>query len=216
MRRSPTTEEVPVARADYDRVVPAVLDGHPQVPGRRAVRLLQRWLCRARPDGRAGQRRPFHDLVRERVLRPAGMTDTEFLRSDALPGRAAGYLDVDGVGAPTFSTCRCSATATAASTPPRPTSDHSGRRLRRRIVTTRFRPETVPPTASTGGLDLGMASASGSHGSTDTAMKKGSDAGVRSHHARPNSGPTFTVLSNTSDGAWPIARYLGERFADDG
>ncbi len=38
--------------------------------------------------------RPFHDLVHERVCEPAGMTDTAFLRSDALPGRTAtGYLE---------------------------------------------------------------------------------------------------------------------------
>src|SRR4029453_3087384 len=36
----------------------------------------------------------FHDLVRHRVCAPAGMRDTEFLRSDELPGRTAvGYLD---------------------------------------------------------------------------------------------------------------------------
>ena len=29
---------------------------------------------------------PFHELVRERVCEPAGMHDTEFLRSDELPG----------------------------------------------------------------------------------------------------------------------------------
>ena len=41
---------------------------------------------------------PFHDLVEQRVCRPAGMTDTSFLRSDELPGRAAvGYLDDDGL-----------------------------------------------------------------------------------------------------------------------
>jgi CubicO group peptidase (beta-lactamase class C family) len=40
---------------------------------------------------RAGQ--PFHDLVAERVLRPAGMSRTEFFRMDDLPGTAAlGYL----------------------------------------------------------------------------------------------------------------------------
>ena len=40
---------------------------------------------------------PYHDLVAERVCAPAGMVDTEFLRSDELPGRTAvGYLDVDG------------------------------------------------------------------------------------------------------------------------
>ena len=41
---------------------------------------------------------PFHELVRQRVCEPAGMHDTEFLRSDELPGRAAlGYLPIDGV-----------------------------------------------------------------------------------------------------------------------
>jgi CubicO group peptidase (beta-lactamase class C family) len=40
---------------------------------------------------------PFHELVRQRVTGPAGMPDSEFLRSDELPGRAAtGYLPVDG------------------------------------------------------------------------------------------------------------------------
>ncbi len=40
----------------------------------------------------------FPDLVKQSVCDPAGMTDTEFLRSDELPGRAAlGYLGVDGV-----------------------------------------------------------------------------------------------------------------------
>ena len=38
----------------------------------------------------------FHDLVRDLVCRPAGMVDTEFLRSDELPGRAAaGYFQVE-------------------------------------------------------------------------------------------------------------------------
>ena len=40
---------------------------------------------------------PFHELIAQRVCGPAGMVDTEFLRSDELPGRTAvGYLNVDG------------------------------------------------------------------------------------------------------------------------
>jgi CubicO group peptidase (beta-lactamase class C family) len=40
---------------------------------------------------------PFHELVVQRVCEPAGMVDTEFLRSDELPGRASlGYLAEDG------------------------------------------------------------------------------------------------------------------------
>ncbi len=40
---------------------------------------------------------PFHDLVRARVLEPAGLVGTAYLRSDALPADAAvGYVEVDG------------------------------------------------------------------------------------------------------------------------
>jgi len=40
---------------------------------------------------------PFHDIVEHRVCRPARLTDTAFLRSDQLPGRAAlGYLAAEG------------------------------------------------------------------------------------------------------------------------
>ena len=39
----------------------------------------------------------FHDLVRQRVFAPAGLADTDYLRSDDLPGRAAvGYVEVAG------------------------------------------------------------------------------------------------------------------------
>ena len=39
----------------------------------------------------------YHELVEQRVCAPAAMHDTEWLRSDELPGRAAlGYLTVDG------------------------------------------------------------------------------------------------------------------------
>ena len=47
--------------------------------------------------------RSFHDVVAERVCGPAGMVDTAFLRSDALPGRAAlGYLHDDGLSTNVF------------------------------------------------------------------------------------------------------------------
>jgi hypothetical protein len=47
------------------------------------------------------------------------------------------------------------------------------------------------------------------HASTDTVLLEGSDAGVsfRTVHD-PVSAVTHTVISNTSDGAWPIARFL--------
>jgi CubicO group peptidase (beta-lactamase class C family) len=73
----------------------AALDGYPQVspPGKEfrynnsAFAVLS--LIAERIAGR-----PFAELVRTRVTEPAGMTDTAFLRSDALPARTAtGYLE---------------------------------------------------------------------------------------------------------------------------
>ena len=76
----------------------AVLDGYPTkfAPGERFAYCNGGYVVLALIAERAGGV-PFHELVRQRVCEPAGMADTEFLRSDELPGRAAlGYLDVDG------------------------------------------------------------------------------------------------------------------------
>ncbi len=50
------------------------------------------------------------------------------------------------------------------------------------------------------------------HASTDTVFVEGYDAGVsfRSVHD-PRSDVTHTVVSNTSDGAWPVTALLAER-----
>jgi hypothetical protein len=47
-----------------------------------------------------------------------------------------------------------------------------------------------------------------------TVIAEGYDAGVsfRSAH-NPTSGLTHTVISNSSDGAWPITRHLDELLA---
>lgn len=52
------------------------------------------------------------------------------------------------------------------------------------------------------------------HESSDVVVLEGSDAGVsfRSVHD-PGRRITHTVISNTSDGAWPIARLLVERLS---
>jgi hypothetical protein len=50
--------------------------------------------------------------------------------------------------------------------------------------------------------------------SSDAVVLEGSDAGVsfRSVH-HPARQVTHTVISNTSEGAWPVARLLKERFS---
>jgi CubicO group peptidase (beta-lactamase class C family) len=77
----------------------AVLDGHPTVfpSGERFAYCNGGYVVLAliaeRTIGLS-----FHELVRRRVCEPASMGDTEFLRSDELPGDAAvGYLAIDGL-----------------------------------------------------------------------------------------------------------------------
>ena len=76
----------------------AVLDGHPPkfAPGERFSYSNSGYVVLALLAERASGV-AFHELVVERVCRPAGMVDTAFLRSDELPGRAAlGYLELNG------------------------------------------------------------------------------------------------------------------------
>ncbi len=94
-------EEADLELSDYLMPVPvqelatteqylAVLDGHPSkfAPGERFAYCNGGYVVLALIAERvAGM--PFHDLVRQRVCEAAGMLDTEFLRSDELPGRTA-------------------------------------------------------------------------------------------------------------------------------
>jgi CubicO group peptidase (beta-lactamase class C family) len=71
-----------------------VLDGHPQKfpPGQRFSYSNSGFVLLALVAERASGR-SFYELVDELICQPAGMRDTAFLRSDALPGTAAiGYL----------------------------------------------------------------------------------------------------------------------------
>jgi CubicO group peptidase (beta-lactamase class C family) len=75
-----------------------VLAGHPQAfpPGERFAYNNGGFVVLALLAERAAGS-AFVDLVRERVTDPAGMTDTAYLRSDALPrSTAVGYLDAEG------------------------------------------------------------------------------------------------------------------------
>jgi CubicO group peptidase (beta-lactamase class C family) len=158
---------------------------------------------------------PFHDLVAQRVCEPAGMTSTAFLRSDELPGRTAlGYLAADGLRtnvlhltvrgsgdggvyttvadvhafwAAFFAGAIVSASWVAEMTRPRSESTNNQQRY---------------------GLGFWL------HASTDTVILEGYDAGVSFRSLRdPRAAVTATVVSNWSDGAWPIASLLEERFA---
>jgi CubicO group peptidase (beta-lactamase class C family) len=157
---------------------------------------------------------PFHDLVHRRVCEPAGMTETEFLRSDELPGRAAlGYLTVDGSRTNVFHLpVRGSGDggiySTAADVSSLWTAFFAGRVVSTDWVAEMVRPRSdVPRESMRYGLGFWL------HVSTEAVMLEGRDAGVsfRSVHD-PASTTTHTVISNTSEGAWPITTLLDERF----
>jgi CubicO group peptidase (beta-lactamase class C family) len=157
---------------------------------------------------------PFHDLVHGRVCEPAGMVDTAFLRSDELPGRAAlGYLAVDGAWRtnvfhlPVRGNGDGGIYSTAADISALWRAFYAGQIVSTDWVDEMVRPRSdVPSESRRYGLGFWL------HPTTDTAMLVGGDAGVSFHTAHdPRWRATQTVISNTTDGAWPIARYLLEQ-----
>jgi CubicO group peptidase (beta-lactamase class C family) len=154
---------------------------------------------------------PFHDLVHQRVCLPAGMVDTAFLRSDELPGRAAlGYLAIDGawrsnvLHLPVRGSGDGGVYTTAADVRSLWTAFFEGRIVSPDWVSEMVRPRTV--VSHRYGLGFWLA------GSGDAVRLEGYDAGVsfRSWH-HPSSRLTHTVVSNTSEGAWPLTTMLYER-----
>ena len=152
----------------------------------------------------------YHDLVRQRVFEPAGLTRTDFLRSDDLPGDAAvGYLFPDAtrtnvlhlpiVGAPdggsytTAADLRTFWTALAA-----------GRIVPADLVQLMG---TSPP-GNDPDDDYGLGVWLPRPG---VVQMIGADAGVSmvSEHD-PAADFTMTVLSNDSEGAWPMWTVLRE------
>ena len=191
------------------------LDGHPQksVPGERfAYNNSGYVMLSIAVEAATGH--SFYDLVHDLVLEPAGMVDTDFLRSDELPnGAAAGYLrngrsnifhlPVRGAGdGGVYSTAGDMKRLWSAL-------------FEGRIVSPELVESMVDPRhdASADGLRYGLGF--WLRPDRPTVMLEGMDAGVsfRSAHDRP-SGLTYTVISNTSSGAWPLVRLLDERLPE--
>ncbi len=207
---------VPVHQLATTEQYLAVLGGHLTVfpPGERFAYCNGGYVVLALISERASGM-PFHDLVRQRVCRPASMTNTEFLRSDELPGDAAlGYLSNDSprtnvlhlpvVGGgdggiySTVADCRSFWQAL-----------FDGRIVPERWVAEMVRPRSdVPDEGKRYGLGFWL------HASSAVVMMEGYDAGVsfRSMHD-PVSGVSTTVIANTSQGAWPYYELLEERLA---
>ncbi|WP_430593629.1 serine hydrolase domain-containing protein [Humidisolicoccus flavus] len=155
----------------------------------------------------------FQELVQQRVLAPAGMTESGYLRSDELPGDAAlGYLPIDGhdrtnvfhlpvrgggdggmyttvadmerFWAAFFADAIVSAESRAAMLDPR--SD-------------------VPEEGARYGMGFWRAEEG------ERTWLEGYDAGVSFRSAfDPSTSTTVTVLANTSEGAWPMIESAEE------
>lgn len=159
----------------------------------------------------------FHELVRQRVCEPAGMVDTEFLRSDELPGRTAlGYLAEDGPRTNVFHLpVRGSGDGgiytTAADVSALWTAVFAGRIVSTDLVAGMVQPRSeVPSPTQPARYGLGI----WLHPSRDLVELHGSDAGVSFQTVHdPRERFTYTVLSNTTEGAWPIVLHLDELIA---
>jgi CubicO group peptidase (beta-lactamase class C family) len=157
----------------------------------------------------------FHQLVHTLVCEPAGMADTAFLRSDELPGRAArGYLTADGPRTnvfhlPVLGNGDGGIYSTVADVSRLWNSLFAGRIVSPEAVARMMRPYgDWPDQSERYGLGFHL------HATGDAAWLEGYDAGVSflSRH-EPSSLTTCTVISNWSDGAWPIVRLLNYRFS---
>jgi CubicO group peptidase (beta-lactamase class C family) len=155
---------------------------------------------------------PFHDLVHRRVCEPAGMADTAFLRSDELPGRAAvGYIGGDGLRTnvlhlPVRGNGDGGIYSTADDVSSMWSAFFAGRIVSSDWVARMVRPRSEEPRDSSRyGLGFWL------HASSEAVILEGSDAGVsfRSTHD-PRSHTTHTVISNTTEGAWPMVELLDE------
>ena len=156
---------------------------------------------------------PFHELVRQRVCNPAEMGDTGFLRSDELPDRTAiGYLAPERSRTNVFHLpVRGSGDGGIYST-----ADDIARLWRAffagRIVSVDWVAEMMRPRSpiatSTRAYGLGF----WLDVAADSVVLVGSDAGVsfRTEY-RSREDRITTLISNTTRGAWPIARHLADR-----
>jgi CubicO group peptidase (beta-lactamase class C family) len=157
---------------------------------------------------------PFHELVHRRVCGPAGMGDTAFLRSDELPSRAAvGYVMMHGAWRtnvfhlPVRGSGDGGIYSTVADIHALWHAVFAGRIVSPSWIEEMVRPRSdVPSQSMRYGLGFWL------HPTGDAVILEGCDAGVsfRSVH-EPHTHVTSTVVSNTTDGAWPLCRYLAEQ-----
>jgi len=202
---------VPVHLLDGTEAYLGVLDGHRPVfqPGERFSYNNSGFVVLALIAERAAGI-PFERLVQERLCRPAGMQDTGFLRSDEPADRTAlGYLDGSGprtnvLHLPVLGSGDGGIHSTAADVHAFWSALFSGAIVSADRVAEMVRPRSR---AASGSMGYGL----GFWLDAGAVVLEGSDAGVsfRTRHD-PAAQLTYTVLSNTTAGAWPVVRHLDE------
>ena len=152
----------------------------------------------------------YHELVTERVLEPAGLQDTGFLRVDEPSGRMAmGYLHLDGLRTnvlhlPIRGNGDGGIYTTATDMHTFWNALFDGRVVTDEWVAEMSRPHSeVPEKHARYGLGFWLAETGPS------VMLVGGDAGVSFFSTHdPATGRSWTIMSNTTDGAWPMVRHL--------
>jgi CubicO group peptidase (beta-lactamase class C family) len=203
---------VPVQELSTAESYLAVLDGFPQSfePGTDFAYCNGGYVVLALLTERAAGV-PFHDLVQRHVIERAGLTHTAYLRSDALPGDAAlGYLHPEGhadalrtnvlhlpvVGGGDggiFTTAADLVTLWQALDDGSVLSPQGWQEMRR-----------VRSTAGDRAYGLGFWLEG------DSVYLTGSDTGASFTSQHLPGSFTWSVLGNTTKGAWPVVRRLDE------
>jgi len=202
---------VPVHELASAEAYLAVLDGHPQ---RERPDELFRYnnsgyvVLAIIAERAAGQ--SYHDLVHQRVVLPAGLTATSFERGDELPADVAvGYLGAEGLRTnvlhlPVIGVGDGGIVVDASDL----------HRLWQAFFDDRIVPgdarrsmvapiSTRPEGRERYGLGFWL------HPTSDVVELQGMDAGVSFWSVHdPEVSLTVTVVSNTSSGAWPVARAM--------
>lgn len=204
---------VPVHRLDSTEAYLSVLDGHPQTtpPGTTFAYNNGGYVVLALLAERAAGV-GYHELVDQRVAQPAGATTLGFARSDApAADLATGYLDAHGprtnvLHLPLLGVGDGGTSATVADV----------HRVWRAFLGGHIVPAEWVTRMTTPNGDF-------EHGDSRYGwgcwldpdgpgiQMEGYDAGIsaRSHHD-PERDVTWTVVSNWSDGAWPLAQAMRE------
>lgn len=189
----------------------AELDGHPQVsaPGERFAYCNGGFIVLALLIERAASA-GFHDVVADRVFRPAGLTATAYDRTDALPAATAlGYLDDEGdatnvLHLPVRGNGDGGAYTTARDLSVFWNALMDGAIVAPSAIAAMLEPRnSVPEEGMRYGLGFWL------HETSDAVILEGYDAGVSCRSTfEPATRRTTTVLANTSEGAWPMIGAL--------